>query len=133
MWVICLVINLIGHFPNPLFFHLKQLEERLGADLWVERTALSLTIRFKQANPDLIFKYSLSSESLYVKGERREYNHIFSMAHVTTALIDRLIGDLSQPDAFPPQPVDVTPKVDRDIITTAKDLIHFPHTGRGFR
>jgi histidine decarboxylase len=112
---------------------LKQLEERLGADLWVERTALSLTIRFKQANPDLIFKYSLSSESLYVKGERREYNHIFSMAHVTTALIDRLIGDLSQPDAFPPQPVDVTPKVDRDIITTAKDLIHFPHTGRGFR
>jgi histidine decarboxylase len=112
---------------------LKQLEENLGTDLWVERTPLSLTIRFKQTNLDLIFKYSLSSETLYVKGEKRAYNHIFIMEHVTTDLLDRLIADLSQPDAFPPQPVNIATSPDRGIITTAKDLIHFPHTGRGFR
>jgi len=36
---------------------LRDLERRLGTDLWIARTDLSLTVRFKAANPDLIYKY----------------------------------------------------------------------------
>lgn len=110
---------------------LKKLEQHLGESLWVERTPLSLTIRFKQANPDIIFKYSLSSETLFVNGQKRAYNHIFIMAHVTTQLIDQLITDLRQPGAFPSQPTVAKPP---EIAPTRhpKHLAHFPHLGRGF-
>lgn len=111
---------------------LEVLAEQLQTDLWVERTPLALTIRFRQANPDIIFKYSLSSETLYVKGEKRAYNHIFIMPHVTTELIDRLIVDLSQAGAFPPVPA-IVPATESPSPTTAKHLAHFPHTGRGFK
>jgi len=111
---------------------LKMLEEKLAEDLWVERTPLSLTIRFKQANPDIIFKYSLSSETLYINGEKRAYSHIFIMPHVTTALIDQLIDDLSQPGAFPSQYA-IAPPVELAIAADSKHLVHFPHIGRGFK
>lgn len=112
---------------------LKDLEGQLGQDLWVDRSPLALTIRFKQANPDLIFKYSLSSEHLYVQGQRRAYNHIFIMEHVTTALIDRLIDDLAQAGAFPEQLIAVSPAAEPLLSEGARSLIHFPHDGRGFR
>lgn len=111
---------------------LKELEQHLGESLWVERTPLSLTIRFKQANPEIIFKYSLSSETLFVNGQKRAYNHIFIMAHVTTPLIDQLIADLSQPGAFPSQPT-VTKPPEIDPTSDPKHLAHFPHLGRGFQ
>jgi histidine decarboxylase len=112
---------------------LKELEKYLHQDLWVERTPLSLTIRFKQANPDIIFKYSLSGETLYVDGKQRAYNHIFMMEHVTRERIDSLIEDLSQDNAFPPQDETSAPASENDISRGAKELVHFPHTGRGFR
>jgi histidine decarboxylase len=111
---------------------LKALEETLAVDLWVERTPLSLTIRFKQANPEIIFKYSLSSETLYVNGQKRAYSHIFIMPHVTTELIDRLIEDLRQPDAFPSQ-FPLTVPSELAITADPKHLVYFPHTGRGFK
>lgn len=111
---------------------LKALAARIEEDLWVERTPLSLTIRFKQANPDLIFKYSLSSETLYVNGQKRAYNHIFTMPHVTTELIDRLIVDLSQPGAFPSQ-FPIALRSEDVLVNGVKHLVHFPHTGRGFK
>lgn len=111
---------------------LKKLEAKIEEDLWVERTPLSLTIRFKQANPDIVFKYSLSSETLYVNGHKRAYSHIFIMPHVTMDLIDQLIGDLSQPEAFPVQhPVALAPEL--AIVTDTRHLVHFPHAGRGFK
>lgn len=82
---------------------LKHLEKRLNKDLWVARSPLSLTVRFKQATLDIIFKYSLSGETFYVDGRKRAYNHIFAMSHVTEETIDRLIEDLSRPGAFPKQ------------------------------
>ncbi len=111
---------------------LKKLETRLGTDLWIEHSPLSLTIRFKQANPDIIFKYSLSSESLYVNGQKRAYNHIFIMPHVTTDLIDQLIADLSQPAAFPVQ-YPLTQSAELAIATKTRHLTHSPQTGWGFR
>ncbi|MBD2255235.1 histidine decarboxylase [Nostoc parmelioides FACHB-3921] len=116
------------------YLQLKALEEKLGEDLWVAHTPLSLSIRFKRANDDIVFKYSLSGETLYVKGQKREYSHIFLMTHVTTALIDELIQDLSQPGAFSTQEEE-QPEFETDIYVThkPKKLIHVPHIGRGFK
>ncbi len=116
------------------YLQLKALEKKLGEDLWVRHTPLSLTIRFKRANDRIVFKYSLSSETLYVKGHKREYSHIFIMAHVTTTLIEELIQDLSQAGAFGKQEEE-KPELETDIYVThkPKKLIHVPHTGRGFK
>jgi histidine decarboxylase len=116
------------------YLKLKALADKLGEDLWIAHTPLSLTIRFKRVTDDIVFKYSLSGETLYVQGQKREYSHIFLMAHVTTALIDELIQDLSQPGAFPQQEEEPS-KLDTDIYLAhkPKQLIHVPHTGRGFK
>ncbi len=79
---------------------LKELEVKLQKDLWVDRSPLSLTIRFKRPIDEIIFKYSLSCESLYVNGVEHSYVHIFAMEHVTEELIDMLVDDLSKPGAF---------------------------------
>lgn len=116
------------------FAALKKLEQKLGMDLWVARTPLALTIRFRKANDDITFKYSLSGEALYVEGRPRQYSHIFIMAHVTTEMIDRLIADLSQPGAFPPQEKEEpTLAAAAPTAPNAKVLAHVPHLGRGFR
>jgi histidine decarboxylase len=112
---------------------LKQLEEKLKDDLWVARTPLALTVRFKHANDDIVFKYSLSSETLYVNGQKRVYSHIFIMEHVTTTLIDELIQDLSQPGAFPEQQTEAKRETEIYVTNKSTQLIHVPHTGRGFK
>ena len=89
---------------------LHDLEDQLQRDLWVARTSpCALTIRFKAAGPELQRKYSLSGETLYVDGAKREYSHIFIMPHVNEALIDALVEDLAQDGAIPDQPVAVSP------------------------
>jgi histidine decarboxylase len=108
------------------------LENKLKTDLWVERTPLSLTIRFKQANPDIVFKYSLSGETLYVNEEQRQYSHIFIMEHVTEELINNLIFVLSQDGAIPDQTPQ--PEIPQNLfVPDAKRLLHVPQTGRGFK
>lgn len=78
---------------------LQGLERQVG-DLWVERSPLSLTVRFRKASDRICLKYSLASESLFVDGEDREYSHLYAMPHVTRAMIDGLVEDLSEADAF---------------------------------
>lgn len=122
---------------------LKALEQELGQDLWVERTPLSLTIRFKAVNAELVFKYSLSGETLYVDGEQRAYNHVFMMEHVTRERIDAFIADCRQPGAFPDQDTEQAAAADvaakaaapapaRASADGARRLLHVPHAGRGF-
>lgn len=83
---------------------LRELEDRRQEDLWVARTSpCSLTIRFKAASPEIQHKYSLSGETLYVHGIKRQYSHIFIMPHVTRALIDDLVADLTPRHAIPKQ------------------------------
>lgn len=108
------------------------LEEEMGEDLWVEHAPLALTIRFKQTNSDIIFKYSLSGEVLYVDGEKRAYSHIYIMDSVTKEQIDNLIADLKQPDSFPEQ--ELYPELQQG--SAPKDAgkgVYVPQTGRGFR
>jgi histidine decarboxylase len=112
---------------------LKEKDPKL--DLWIQRTPLALTILFKRPNPDIVQKYSMSCESLMVKDEERDYAHIYMMQHVTPELIDELIEDLSQPGAFPEQEKPLKKKKDEKyhVSKDAVNLIHVPHTGRGFK
>lgn len=79
-------------------------QAKVPEDIWVERTKNSITVHFKKMADDLVFKYSLSAEIVYVNGEQREYNHIFCMDHVDEKLIDQLIADvLAHDNPFPEQ------------------------------
>lgn len=69
-------------------------------DLWIERTPLALTVRFRKPNDKIVYKHSLSCETLLIDGEERHYAHIYTMDSVTKDLIDEFISELKKPDAF---------------------------------
>lgn len=111
---------------------LKLLEAELGKDLWVEYTPKTLTLRFKEVNERIVFKYSLSGEELYVDEEQRSYNHIYIMNHVTKELIDQFIEDLRAEDAFPEQ--STTPEAEpQAFMPSGKRGTYVPFKGRGFK
>lgn len=80
------------------FEKLKALD--INDTLWIQRSPFSLTIRMKIPNNDLVFKYSLSTEELYVNGEKREYAHIYIMKHISKKLIHNFIKDLEKSNYF---------------------------------
>lgn len=115
------------------FTQLQQLEKRKG-DLWVARTPLSLTIRFRKAHPAIGLKYSLSNEVLFVQGQRREFSHIYMMQHVTRERIDALIRDLDQPDAFVAQEPERADDIERPLryLADGRPIQFVADWGRGF-
>jgi histidine decarboxylase len=96
---------------NQFVESLKKLQARIGTDIWIEHSPGSLTVRFKQANPDIVFKYSLSGEDLYVNGQVRSYSHVYMMPAATDEMLNRLLDDLGKPGAFSEQ------KPNQDIVT----------------
>ncbi len=86
---------------NYAFEQLKTAESsHKDLNLYIERSPLSLTIRFRKPNDDIIFKYSLSCETLEIGGEKRHYAHLFAMASTSKETIDELAKDLADVDAF---------------------------------
>jgi len=71
-----------------------------GERLWVERTPLSLAIRFRAPSKVTIARYSLAVETLMVGGEKRTYVHLYIMDHVTKALIDQLLKELDRDSTY---------------------------------
>lgn len=69
-------------------------------DLWVERSQLALTVRFRRPADEIVSKYSLSCETLLIDGEERNFSHIYLMDSVTKDLINEFISDLKKPEAF---------------------------------
>jgi histidine decarboxylase len=90
---------------------LREVQDHHGTDLWVEYSPRTLTIRFRQANDQLVFKYSLSNETLYVKNEQRDYSHIYLMDWVSKELLDRFADDLKASDAFSTAQADRLPHI----------------------
>ena len=113
---------------------LMSLQDQHQLDLWVQRTPLALSVLFRQPKQDIVFKYSLSCESLEVNGKHRDYAHVYMMEHVTYEKIDALIADLKQSGAF-----DRPAEIDADHVSrtvtygTARPMLHVPHVGRGWR
>jgi histidine decarboxylase len=109
---------------------LEELGQRLKKDLWVQRSPLALTVRFKAAHPDIIKKYSLSGETL----AGRHYSHIFIMPGVDEKRIDALINDLAQQDGIPDQEHKAEKAVTTDVLAEiASPLVAVPMAGRGFK
>lgn len=69
-------------------------------DLWIERTPLALTVRFRKPNDTIVSKYSLSCETLKIDGADRHFAHVFAMKSATPSVVDQLIEDLKAPNAF---------------------------------
>jgi histidine decarboxylase len=87
-----------------VYQQLRELQRTIKQPLWVERTwPCTLTIRFKAPSKEIQAKYSLSGDTLYVNGHKRDYCHLFLMPHVTRRHLDALIHDLGQPGAIPDQ------------------------------
>jgi histidine decarboxylase len=127
------------------------LKQKFGpqVDLWIARSQLSLTVRFRQVNPSLAFKWTVDTETLDVPVldgklvEQRALSHVFAMHSLTRQIVDGFIEDVWQAsqndwhDAFPevingvknPNPVKpAEPK--------ATDTIHrvfVPVRGRGWK
>lgn len=111
---------------------LRLLENWRGEDLWVARTPLALTVRFKQPCKKIVEKYSLSLDALVIDETERFYAHIFAMEHVGKDLIDAFVNDLRVPDAF-----DLEPAVPHSAVPTVRvpperRLLRVPRTGRGY-
>ena len=94
-----------GEVTNYAYEKLLNLQEELSVDLWVTRSPLSFAVLFRKPSDEITFRYSLSCQTYQIQGESRTCAHIFMMEHVTPALIDRLVDDLREADAFfPPDP-----------------------------
>ncbi|WP_299020003.1 pyridoxal-dependent decarboxylase [uncultured Photobacterium sp.] len=69
-------------------------------ELFIGRTPLALTVRFRKPIKPIIDKYSLSCESLKVDGNVRHYAHIYIMPSTRKEIIDQLVDDLKEREAF---------------------------------
>ena len=80
---------------------LKKVEKEIGRDIWIARTQLALSLRFRKPNDAIVYKYTLASEEFYFGNELRHYTHIYLMKGATKEKIDNLIEELRKPGAFP--------------------------------
>ncbi|MBC3842733.1 histidine decarboxylase [Streptacidiphilus sp. 4-A2] len=97
------------HLAAYLEERLRLLELEQGIDLWPARTPGAITVRFRKPSPELVAKWSLSSQDvLTVPGDettRRSYVHVFLMSSVDRPKLDALLTDLAtDPTLHTPQP-----------------------------
>lgn len=73
--------------------------------LYVDRSPLAITVRFRRPNDDIVAKWSLSTVEMQMdptdKNTRRKLAHIFLMSSVNYDKINEFIDDLRAPGAFP--------------------------------
>ncbi|MEU6149001.1 hypothetical protein ABZ816_03280 [Actinosynnema sp. NPDC047251] len=123
---------------------LRELEDRLDREdrlpeggLYVDRSPMALTVRFRRPHDRLIEKWSLSCQPMNTNaGEPRHYAHVFVMPSVTEDKVDLLMEDLFTEGAFDrPTPVH-HPRPTTAATAFATDvhpLALVPTTGRGFQ
>ncbi|MEU4807158.1 hypothetical protein [Actinosynnema sp. NPDC023587] len=123
---------------------LRELEDRLDREdrlpeggLFVDRSPMALTVRFRRPGDRVIGKWSLSCQPMRTNaGELRHYAHVFAMPSVTEEKIDLFIEDLFAEGAFDrpepeeqPRPAPATGAFATDV----HPLALVPTTGRGFQ
>ena len=76
----------------------REISQRHGLALNVQRSRRALTLRFRKLSNHLVDRYSLSCSRLHqqIDGVTRQVNvsHLFIMDHVDEALINRFISDI---------------------------------------
>ncbi|MEV4614189.1 histidine decarboxylase [Kitasatospora sp. NPDC049258] len=78
---------------------LRLLEQERNIDLWPARTPGAITVRFRKPSPELVAKWSLSSQDVLPdpgdESTRRGYVHVFLMSSVDRTKLDALLDDLA--------------------------------------
>lgn len=122
---------------------LRELEDRLDREdrlpeggLYVDRSPMALTVRFRRPNDEIIAKWSLSCQPMHTNaGELRQYAHVFAMPHLAEEKIDQFMEDLFAENAFPthniPGPAPTTTAT--TFAPDVQPLALVPTTGRGFQ
>lgn len=102
--------------------------------LYVDRTPLAITVRFRRPNPDIVAKYSLSTVSVLMRPDDprpRHLAHAFLMSFTTQDRIDTFVLDLCGDDAFEFD-TDVAALQPTSRYDTAVPPATFPFEDRGF-
>ena len=76
---------------------LKDLELKIGLDLWIRRSPHSIMIYFRQPNDAIVKKYHLAIQTLFVDGQVRDYA---GFCHANDQNVKMLLLDLCQPNSF---------------------------------
>jgi histidine decarboxylase len=80
-------------------------DKRKKGWLYIDRSPLAITVRFRRPNDDIVAKWSLSTVEMQMdpadKNTRRKLAHIFLMSSVSYDKINEFIDDLRAPGAFP--------------------------------
>ena len=76
---------------------LKDLEQKMGLDLWVLRAPHSLTVCFRKPNDAIVQKFHLRCRVFCVNGEIREYVRI---GQIDEQKLSLLLDDLQNPSSF---------------------------------
>ena len=76
---------------------LKELELVLGMDLWIVRSPHSFVICFRKPNNDIVQKYHLGIQKLFIGGEFRDY---VQLCQVDKKNIEVLLDDLRHSNSF---------------------------------
>lgn len=83
---------------------LRLMEQELGVELWPARTPGAVTVRFRKPSPELVAKWSLSSQDVLTdpgnESTRRSYVHVFVMPSVDRAKLDTLLAELAEDPAI---------------------------------
>ncbi|CAM3578532.1 pyridoxal-dependent decarboxylase [Kibdelosporangium persicum] len=123
---------------------LRELEDRLDREdrlpdggLYVDRSPMALTVRFRKPADHVIEKWSLSCQPIRTgSGRIRHYAHVFAMSSVTEEKVDAFIEDLFAEGAFD-RPHDVAEPQRRagaqTFATDVRPLALVPVIGRGFQ
>lgn len=90
-----------AHLESQLRELEAELQARFGADvdLWIARSKLSLTVRFRLLNETLNYRWSLDTDRLWVpvsdkERQMRSYSHVFVMHSVDRRRVDAFIADV---------------------------------------
>jgi histidine decarboxylase len=117
---------------------LRAVDEQLQKDgkdgLMLARTENSLSIRFRMPNHDIVRRYSLAHVPIAHNGGVIDYSHLYVMPHVTDDLVDRLVKELMDKDAFG-QHAKSTPKayaLDVAVADRRDAVVHLAMNNRGF-
>lgn len=120
-------------------------------DLWIARSRLALTVRFRQVNDTLNYKWTLDTDTLWVplaegadaRAQLRSYSHVYLMHSVTRERIDAFVDEVRRiaeegfHAAFPAE-VDGQPNPGPTVPVSELDRpnalagTHVPITGRGW-
>jgi histidine decarboxylase len=135
---------------------LRDLEARLHArfpddpiDLWIARSRLALTVRFRQTSDTINYQWTLDTDTLWVPidtehKQLRSYSHVFVMHSVSKERVDAFIAELwelARDDwhkAFPadidgnPNPGPVESRVTDSSAPRSSHIVPVPFSGRGF-